>query len=202
MKQKEIIPVIIILILTGAGFFIFKNQNQIAPTPSPSASPSSTTTSGIDLGSGGSSYSDKNNIFTLLYPNDYIIDTDDPLHIRIFKRAPTQRPQSEISDGALMVLESIDLKGSSLESWVDERIKQSIADGTSEITEAKKSVTQNGYPGFHYAIRGLGISQNLILQKDKNSKYGVMITYFVSDPKNIGYQKEIDAILASLNFLK
>jgi hypothetical protein len=195
---------ILALILIGsAGFFILTSQKETIPTPSPvPPSLSPTASAQLDLGRGGNSYRDPNNIFTFLYPNDYTLDTQDPLHIRIYKRGETQRPQSEMSNGALLVFEPIKLPDTSLETWVDTRIRQSTADGTSEITEAKKSITQNGYPGFYYAIRGLGISQNLILQKDKNSDYAVMITYAVSDPKERGYQKEVDAVLSSLTFIK
>jgi hypothetical protein len=101
-----------------------------------------------------------------------------------------------------MVFETVELKGVTLEKWVDTRISESTADGTSEITEAKKMVTQNGYPGFYYAIRGLGISQNLILQKDLNSDNAVVITYAISDPEQKGYQSELDAVLKSLRLLK
>jgi hypothetical protein len=196
----EILAVIVIGIV---GFIMLNNQKGSVPTqtpPTPKASP--TNKAQIDLGSSGSSYRDQNNIFTVLYPNDYVLDTQDPLHIRIYKRGDTQRPQSEMSDGVLMVFESIELKGTSLEYWVDTHIQQATADGTSEIIEPKKPITQNGYLGFHYAIRGLGISQNIILQKNRDSNFAVMITYSVSDPKQVGYQKDVDAALSSLTILK
>jgi hypothetical protein len=201
--NKIYFAVLAIIIAGGVGVFFLKQTKENVSTASPlSASTAPTSSPLSDLGSGGSSYLDQKGVYNFLYPNDYTLDTADPLHIRIYKRGETQRPQSEMSDGALMVFETVELKGVTLEKWVDTRISESTADGTSEITEAKKMVTQNGYPGFYYAIRGLGISQNLILQKDLNSDNAVVITYAISDPEQKGYQSELDAVLKSLRLLK
>jgi hypothetical protein len=201
--NKIYLAVLTIIIVGGIGVFFMKQPKENVPATSPLAASTSPTSSPLsDLGSGGSSYLDQKGIYNFLYPNDYTLDTEDPLHIRIYKRGETQRPQSEMSDGALMVFETVELKGATLEKWVDTRISESTADGTSEITEAKKTVTQNGYPGFYYAVRGLGTSQNLILQKDINSDNAVVITYAISDPEQKGYQAEVDEVLKSLSLLK
>lgn len=210
--NKTLLGILVIILIIGAGVYIFSYQKK---APSPLISPSSVTPtssqipdisatppSPMDLGAGGSSYLDTKGVFSILYPNDYILDTSDPIHIRIYKRGETQRPQSEMSDGALVVFETIDLNGTSLEAFVDSRINEATADGTSEIIESKKAIMHNSYPGFSYSIRGLGESNNLVLQKDKNSSSAVFITYSVSDPEGRGYQKEIDAALASIKLLK
>lgn len=194
--------ILAIILISILGFFILKNQPTSSPAQlQPSPTLPSTVPTQTDLGS-GSLYRDTNGIYTFRYPDDYILDTADPVHIRIYKRGDTQRPQSEMSDGALMVFETIELQGTSLESWVDIQINQSTADGTSEIIEPKRSITQNGYLGFQYSIRGLGTSQNIILQRDTSSRYAVIITYAVSDPENRGYQKELEAVLSSFTLIK
>src|SRR5688572_7943238 len=109
--NKFVIGVLIIAILGSVGLFAFLNSRTTPPSqpPSPSPSPvlsetiSPTNTSVMDLEVGGSSYTDEKGIFSFLYPNDYVLDTQDPNHIRIYKRNDTQRPQSEMSDGALIV---------------------------------------------------------------------------------------------------
>lgn len=201
--NKILLAIVAVIAMGTAGFFLLRAQQDTVPTPdttAPSLSPTTITPS--EIGVSGSTYRDPNGMYTFFYPSDYTLDTQDPLHIRIYKRGETQRPQSEMSDGALMVFEHIDLQDRSLQSWVDTHIQQSTADGTSEIVEAKKPITQNGYIGFQYAIRGLGTSQNIVLQKDKNSREAVMITYAVSDPQQRGYQNEVDAILSSVTVLK
>lgn len=205
--NKTLVLVLAIVILTGFGFFIIYGRNKtdssaLVPPPSVSQETAEATPQPIDLGQGGSSYLDQSGVFNLLYPNDYTLDTTDPIHPRIYKRGETQRPQSEMSDGALMVFETITLQNITLEEWVDNRIAESTKDGTSEIVEAKTSTTQNGYPGFHYSIRGLGVSENFVLQKDANSLYAVLVTYAVSDPEQRGYQNEVEAALSTLTLLK
>lgn len=158
-------------------------------------------TSPVDVGSGAKKYTDDKDVYSFLYPVDYILDTNDPQHIRVYKTGETQRPQSEMSDGALIVFEVIDLGETSLDSWVDSRIEESLADGTSEITETKRPFVLNTFPGFSYALRGLGNSQNIILQKNITSNEALSITYAISDPQQKNYQQEINSILSSITFL-
>jgi hypothetical protein len=206
--SKILLSVLVVVIIGGIGLFAFSSQKKANPSSSSAPSPSfpqrisPTNTSPIDLGAGGNSYLDEKGVFSILYPNDYVLDSQDPQHIRIYKRGVTQRPQSEMSDGVLIVFESVDLQGISLEAWVDTRIKESTADGTSEIIKAKKPVVYNTYPGFHYVLRGLGTSQQIALQKDVHSKNAMLITYSVSDPEHKGYQKEVEGVLSALKLLK
>ncbi len=60
----------------------------------------------------------------------------------------------------------------------------------------------NGYPGFQYTLRGLGTSQNIVLQKDANSTHALLITFAISDPNQKGYQDEVDSILQSITLAK
>ena len=168
-----------------------------------SSKPSPTTNPFVDtLKAGGSSYSDPDNRYSFLYPNDYILDTKDPKYIRIYKRGETERPQSEMTDGALMVFESVELNSQTLEQWVDAHIKQMISDGTSESVQPKKAVTVNNYPGFTYELRGLGTTTYVVLQKSPQSFTAVVIAYSVSDPKGKGYQDEVDAVIDTFQLLK
>ncbi len=175
---------------------------RVTPVTSIAVSPTYTPTPQKDLGSSGSSYLDSKGVYSVLYPNDYVLDAQDLDHVRIYKTGNTERPQSEMSDGALVVFESVDLQGKSLEVLVDTRIKEATADGTSEIIDAKKAIVMNTYTGFRYTLRGLGISQNIILQKDVSSPYALVITYAVSDPEKKGYQQEVDAVLSTLKLVK
>lgn len=150
------------------------------------------------LRAGGSSYSDSKGLYTFLYPSEYSIDTQDTQYLRLFKTGPTQKGQTEMYDGVIMVFETIELQGQSLESVVDTRIAGATADGTSEIIQPKRAVTLGSYPGFTYETRGLGSATVLVLQKDLQSTQAVGITMLIADPGQIGFQKEVDAILSTL----
>lgn len=154
------------------------------------------------LRAGGSSYLAPQSDYSFLYPSDWTLDAADPAHIRIFKRGDQERPQGEISNGALIVFEAVNLDGKTLSEWIDARIQQSIADGTTQVVDPKKAVLLNSYPGFTYTLRGLGESRYLVIQKDAMSPTAVSITYLVADPQQKGYQQEVDSILLTLELLK
>jgi len=136
----------------------------------------------------------------LLYPNDYTLDESDPIHIRIFKRGPSAREQSEITNGVLMVFESVILKDQTLEELTDERIQESTKTGT--ITQEKKAILLGTYPGFTYQTGGFGEATHLILQKDTNSQSAIIISYTINDPTNKNYSDEVAAILSTLELYK
>ncbi|HVT01350.1 MAG TPA: hypothetical protein VHE53_03920 [Patescibacteria group bacterium] len=205
--MKKIGLIIIVVIVLASVYLLFGGNKMNIQSPSVNTTTVSPTNiqptiDNSDLKAGESSYSDPQATYTFLYPSDYKLDTTDPKHIRIYKRNESQRPQSEMTNGALIVFETIDLSGMSLESWVNMRIKQNTADGTTKLTEPKKAITQNGYPGFSYSLQDQGESQNIVLEKDHNSKNAVFISYSINDPEQKGYQEEVNAILASLKLLK
>lgn len=207
--MKKTILIILLLLIVGAVIYLYRtspeslnlnnsgdvgmNQDNVEALPTIEAD---------DLKMGGSSYGEDNGIYSFLYPSEYILDESDKLHIRIYKTGPTQTGQTEMYDGAIVVFEVINLSGKSLSDWVDTNISNITADGTSELTEAKKQVTLNEYPGFTYATRGLGEASNYVFQKDSNSDNAVLITTLVSDPGNLGFQDEVDKIISTIEIFK
>jgi hypothetical protein len=198
------IGLFILLILITIGFLWFA-QNTPSKT-SPAATTATTpqpTTDTSDLRAGGSSFSDPEGVYVFLYPSDYQLDKqNNGKIIRIYKTGPTQRGQTEMYDGAIVTFETHNLEGQTLTSWVDLHIKTATADGTTKTVEQKKSIAYNNYSGFTYTLRGLGEARYLVLQKDAQSKYGIVITIFIADPQNVGFQKEVDETLATLEILK
>lgn len=155
-----------------------------------------------DFGRGGSSYADPGGLFSVLYPNEYVFDDSDPKHARIYYRAETNRAQGEITDGVLVVFEAVPLQGKSLEEAVDARISDATADGSTEVTQPKRATLVNGYPGFSYEIGGFGAATTIVLRKDTQAETALAITYVVADPENRGYQRQVDAMLQTLQLFK
>lgn len=174
------------------------------PSPIPQDSPLAVSSDVAALRVSGSSYLDPNGVYSFLYPGDYTLDSqENGRYIRVTKRAETSRPQSELSDGALVVFETVTLEeGQTLDSWVDERIEELTADGTAQLTQPKQAVMFNGYSAFTYDVRGLGESHYLVAQRNADSGSAVVITSLVADPEQRGYQAEVDAILATVELLK
>jgi len=207
--KKLGVGIILILIVVAGYFLIKKYMPEVAKEdlmgdiafPTGESSP---TIDASDLRMGGSSFSDPDGIYTFLYPNDYKIDPQDPeKRTRIYKTGATQKGQTEIYDGVIIVFQPVALEeNESLSDWVDESIKTMTADGTSEVIEPKKAIMLNNYPGFSYMLRGLGTAQYYVLQKDTESDYAVVITTSVSDPEDVGFQAEVDKTLSTIEILK
>lgn len=194
------------LIGVAVAYFLAPPQSAlVAPEPpideisqAPQPEPVVSQTPDSDLKQTGKQYQDPAQRYAFWYPASYQLDLQDSAHIRIFKLGATQQGQTEIYDGVIMVYEPIELQGRSVEEIVDERIQQSLADGTSQTLQPKKAVTLNGYTGFAYELRGLGSATYLVLQKNAGSNFALSITTSVSDPEKQNYQKEVDAVINSL----
>lgn len=213
MKDMKIplISVVAVIVIVGLAYVFVSRQNK---APLPMAVTPADTTSQIEpflttkpdvasLQAGGNSYKETRGVYVLLYPNDYAQDSQDgDKYVRLVKRGATQKGQTEMYDGVIVVLETVDLQGQSLTDWVDTRIKEATADGTSEVLQPKTATTLNSYPGFTYQVRSLGSSTYLVVQKDTQSRWAVSISFLVADPQNLGYQAEVDALLSTLEFLQ
>ncbi len=207
--MNKIVGIVLVVILIAAMFMVKKpapqpSVSEITPSPiSTIPADSIPASSDIDrLRTTGKTYTDPQGLYTFIYPDNYNLDTTDPVHIRIYKRGEMQRPQSELSDGVLIVFEAIDLKNQSLERWVDSTIKQLTADDTSTISHAKSVTTVNTYSGYTFGIQGLGDSTHIVIQKDPQSSQALDITYQVNDPVQKNYQQEVISILSSLQLNK
>jgi hypothetical protein len=206
--KRITLPVFIVLtifLLVFVGYITLLNRPPSAATTTTPQSPTPTINESIKniLQAGGSSYKDPTDVYGFLYPTDYAIDMqNNGKYTRLVKIGETQKGQTELYDGNIMVFESIELNGQSLTGWVDARIKENTADGTVELINPKTPFTVNGYPGFTYTTRGLGAATNVILQKDASSSHALSITTSVSDPQQKGYQDEVNAIIATIELFK
>ncbi len=212
MKNSLIISIVGAVILIGVIIYVVNKQNTASPVMdvSPTESTQSPNTDEVvdsspdtsDLRVGGSSYLDPQGIFNFLYPNDYTLDTQDPLHTRVYKRGEMDRPQGEITNGVIVVFEPINLQGQSLESLVDSRIAETTTNGTATIVQAKQATTMNTYSGFTYETGGFGSAKYLVLQRAPGSSHAVSISVLVNDPEQKNYQQEVDGMLSTLELLK
>ncbi len=213
MNKKILIPLTIIF-LAAIGFFVFTqtkttqstNSSTVTDSESTETSSNSITPASSDavaeLRAGGSSYIDPKGVFSFIYPNDYQLDTQDKQHIRIFKQGATQRGQTEMYDGVLIVFESIDLGEKTLSEHLDKVIEDATSNGMSQIVKEKTQTTLNSYPGYVYSLQGLGTSEYIVIQKDASSKSAVSISMSIQDPENVGFQEEVNATISTLQLLK
>ncbi len=167
---------------------------EFAPCPSPQ--------SGSPLPSGIQRYEDPQGAYTFTYSSTYTLDAqNEGEQVRITRLGPTQQGQTEIYDGVVMVFEAVDLGSTPLTAWVDKRIAESTNDGTVEVTKKKTKTTLGKYDGFQYTTRGLGEFTNYVIQKDTTSTKALEITVLQTDPQKIGFDLEVQEVLASIDLL-
>lgn len=213
------VPIILIVLISGAIYYFVNQQapsfNQTSDSIEEAYAPSSPgiqsdlqpSVMQIDsqtadaLKAGGNSYLDTGGVFSFLYPSDYKMDKQGTF-VRVYKNGPSQKGQTEMYDGVLILIEPVDLAGKSVSDWVDENIDAATMDGTSKVTKAKSAATVGSYTGFIYTIEGLGTSNHTVLQKDANSQNAVHIITAVFDPTEVGFESEVASILSTLQILK
>lgn len=213
-KAGAVLVPLILIVLFGAAIYYFVNQPVLNGESSPSSSPATSgmmdDTSSVPSGEsstsaaslqGGSSYLHPNGNFSFLYPNDYQIG-DEGTFVRIYKNGPSQKGQTEMYDGVLMLFEPIDLQGKTLSTWVDQNIDASTMDSMSKVTKSKAAARVKNYSGYSYTIEGLGESNHVVLQKDDNSGTGVHVIYSTYDPTGVGFDDQVKSIIATLEILK
>lgn len=201
MKPKVLI--VIVFLIAVSSFVLISSHKQVPLPKAPQDIIVQPTIDNSDLKLGGSSYGDPQGVYQFLYPSEYKIDEqNNGKQIRIYKIGATQKGQTEMYDGAIIVFEKVTLDGKSLSDWVDNNLDSIQKDGSFEITEPKKSITLNNYPGFSYSVRGLGEAKYIIIQKNTESNYAVLLSISVSDPQNVGFQKEVDKTLSTLEIFK
>ncbi len=201
-----------VILVTAAVFILEKNVSIIKAPTDTSVPPIENTPitpivmneREIALKEGGTEYTDPTSTYTFLYPSDYKVSSENEgQYTRLLKIGATQKGQTEIYDGVLMVFEIVQLKDTqNLEQYVDDRIADAIKDGTVSIVEPKTEIQVGNYSGFEYTANGLGEHRAIVLQRNKTSKNALIITMLVADPKNVGFKQEVDAILSTIQILK
>lgn len=193
MKKKNIFTAVLVCIVISSVIYVRGHQS----TP---------ITPELDLKTlqeSGAAYHDKQGIFTFVYPRDYRLDVDDANGLtRISKVGNQQSSGTEMTDNVVLVLETIDLQGKSLGTFVDEQINEATESGSADLVQAKSNILRNNYPGFTYKLQGQGDSNTTFIQKNVESPYTLKITSLVHDPKQHGYQKELNLIISTLELLK
>ncbi|HSX48944.1 MAG TPA: hypothetical protein VLE44_01680 [Candidatus Saccharimonadales bacterium] len=204
--------VVLVLLLLGAtGFLAYQNmqlQKEVtqmktsqvtvgsSPTPIAYASQTPSTSATPDLTAGWKTYN-KNN-FTFKYPTDVTLGENSDSSVYLSKSGPTQKAQTESTDGITMLFVPRTLNNQTLEQWVDQSISQS--NGVVSVSEGKKATTLNGYSGFTYTITGLGTQRNIILQSPLSQTNFVQINNSTADPTNQGFETVVNQILSTFKF--
>lgn len=207
--MTKVLTLIVLALLVGTVSFIAVSRKNppasttVNSTSAPMGTSPEPTIDASDLREGGSSYRDPQGVFSFLYPSDYALsEQNNAKQIRIYKKGPTQKGQTEMYDGVILHFETIHLEKQTLSEWVDATLKTMSDDGTSRITKPKQPTMVGPYSGYTYTVESLGTGVYYAVQKDTNSPYGVLITSSVYDPTTVGFQEQVYKILSTLEIFK
>ncbi len=139
------------------------------------------------------------NYFTFKYPSEIDVRTEEGDVLVLSKWGPTQTDGTELFDGFSVSFEPKETTNTP-EEYAKSLIDKSEKGGVSEITEGSEPVTVNGYEGVTYTEEGLGTFKHYILDAD-NSSVLIHISILVSDPGNLSFQKEVDQIISTFEFI-
>ena len=109
-----------------------------------------------------------------------------------------QAPNTELTDGASVTFDRINLQDGSLSAYVDADIAETEQVG--EITVAKEEYQLDEYAGYRYVAETLGEVTHIFLQVDPEAALG--ISYTVVDPNDEGYELLIEQMLQSVELLR
>lgn len=200
---------LVVSLMTGVGYMLGKQASrsevaQVTPTAAPSptsyAAPTSSPSKAVDETADWKTYTSSEHNFTLKHPPASSIEIEASTEnspIKLTMIGPTQKAQTDMSDGALMYFWAGDLVGKSLKEFVDE-----IAND-SEVSILLRPVTPTTFKnqrGYTFQKRGLGDVTSIYISKDNMSYFA--LSYVVEDPTNQGFQKTVNTILSTFKFTK
>lgn len=214
---RIIAVVIVLLLLAGGGAFAFKYFQKPAVAPADEnlvqqIPESSDEAMVVDEISGWESHTVSELGLELSYPEDAIFsansgnligigtDYQGPSLVTISKYGPTQALDSEFFDGYSLTIVKIGLKGESLEQIAQNHIQSSTTEfGQDFVVQPIKPISVGQKQGLTYTVRGLGEYTHILLPNDEGSF--ILVTYSVPDPTDQGYQKIVDQILSTFEFV-
>lgn len=209
LLMKTVLIIVILLLAAGTLLFFVSNRpaqpslttdTEVTTSPTVDTSLSGTPDTSA-LRAGGSSYRDPDGMYTFLYPSDYVLDEQGENRVRIYKRAPSARPQGEMTDGVILEFETVRLQGQTLQQWIAARVNQSDPDDTLPLAERSQATVLNTYPGYIYAVSDSGDTSQIVVQRTAGADTAVNIMTLIQDPQGNNYRREVDAILSTLELL-
>lgn len=215
-SQKGIIHIglIIILLIFGIGaliFVMYKTNSLPVVTTTSSPTPNSTPAP-ITTPEGWLEYKLPGIGLTFFYPADAKVDTKSshtlgvgskyqgPILVNISKYGQTQGLDTELYDGYSFSIAKIALNSESLQKIAQDSISFNTSEfGQETLIKPLSTITIGGKTGYTYTIQSLGQYTHILLPLDEKSF--LLITYSAPDPNNQGYQKIIDQILSTFEFV-
>jgi len=210
-NSRGIVPILVVLLVVGligvAGFLAFQNSQlrnkvpevQDIPSPLPQKttppSPSPTTNPMSNWKTFQSS------TYKVSYPPDMDTKEESGSILMLSKWGPTQKADTEFYDGISLRFQPLEILNITLADYVQAQVTDIKDVGISKLTSGPFSITLNGYKGLTYTEQGLGTFKTIVLESKGGTMF-VEITDSTSDPGNLGFDKTVDQILSTFQFVE
>ena len=210
-NSRGIVPILIIILVValvgGVGFFVYQSsksgqkapqiQEITSPAPQKTMPPSPSPTTGPM--SKWKTF--QSSTYKVSYPPNLDVNELDANALALSKWGPTQKADTEFYDGVSLSFTPQEIPNTTLQGFVQTKVDEINDVGISTILSGPDPITINSYKGLRYTEQGLGIFKTTVVE----SKDGLMFIEIVDstvDPGNLGFDKTVNQILSTFEFIE
>ena len=163
-----------------------------------SSSPTATSQSqAADETADWKTYTNNSLKFSVKYPPDVTVKTDEEGFVWFSKSGATQTSNTEFFDALNLKIKTGSLGGQSLATFANKQFSLS-SQPPGEVVANVTKTTLNGKTAYTFTIKGLGVFKHTLV--DYTDQY-LWVVDFTSDPTNQGFATTVQQILSTFRFL-
>ena len=140
----------------------------------------------------------RSSTYEIKYPSDFIFRLDEGSTAILQKWGPAQQEGTELYDGISISVQPREI--STTLAGLTGSLERKAIEYQSEIISSPSPITLNGYQGMAFTEKGLGVWENIVLEKGSDSMFA-HITVLVSDPGNLGFEQLKNQVLSTFKFI-
>jgi hypothetical protein len=201
--MRRIIPFVIILLFlaVAAIVFLFKDTlfpNDVnGPTPTPTVTITPTPTPTAEVPADWESYTSEELGFTISHPPDMEVGQTQVGSIEFMLTGPTQTPQTDLFDGIRITIITDEYEGQ-FRRFVEAERQRHLQSPVNPDVGNIEETTVASIQGLQFSLTTITEIEQIYLSLD-NNRYA-LITKFVADPEEEGFEETADLMLSTLEF--
>lgn len=192
--NTKLLPIVVAALV--AGILLTLGYQKLINKPQTSPSPASTQTQTQDETTSWKTYTDSTLGFSVKYPPDVTVKTDEEGFAWFSKSGPTQTSNTEFFDALNLKIKTGSLSGQSLETFANSQFTLSSQPPGEAVSNVTKT-TLNGKNAYTFTVKGLGVFKHTLV--DYKDQY-LWVIDSTNDPTNQGFAKTVNQILSTFRF--
>lgn len=197
MKNRTFIAIFLGIFLIGIGWIVWRFV-PLVPVPSSEQAP----TTGVDqwqlFAQPWKTYTSANQLYSLKYPQEMKIQEGQQGRVvDVMYQGPTQKPQTEATDGfGLSIALKPLVNGSSIKKAIEQEAASIKEIG--QVTVPVHEVMLAGKQGWEYSAKTL--IEYTVIYLPVNTETLLSLSYTTTDPEKKGYKNIVDEMVKSFVF--